>query len=370
MEYALATVLHDAAVRQIEDRQQDNEEHRVRSDASTTPMIYASELGKCPLYLYNKLAGLLSPNSSYSSTAFLEDGLLHEQGLRDLLTKAGVTLLPPSTTAIRYKVTGTDIMISGRPDILVTQDGALMGVIEVKAVKDATFQTYKDNPSLIPPWYWHQLAYYMVVLQASQGLLLIKNRDTSEWLPDFLPTSGIHHAVRDLGWAQAIIGRDSLLLKDLAEGRRPNTLTCMQKATEFNECRYCAARRSCYITDSTEDTVEKVAPLDLSSIEDEAQPVPALAALSTNLKEVIRLTKEVNSLGALLDVKRDSIQTSLQELGKTKVIVDTGSAVMVAGSSRSYPDSAVVKQLVASGAIPVKTSVQAPRLMVNPKKGE
>lgn len=368
MSNELATILHDTALKQIEDKRKDSEVHQVRSDEAKDPMIYASDLGHCPLFLYNKLCGLLDKRNSFSSVAFLEDGLLHEQGVREQLVKAGVDVLPPEATAIRYKVTGTNITISGRPDILIAQDKALSGILEVKAVKEDTYQRYNAAPSTIPPWYWHQLAYYMFILQAKEGMLVIKNRNTSEWLPDFLSFDSLVSATHTTEWANKLIGEDALLLKNLAEGKKPNELECMLEATSRNECQYCAARKRCYPVDSSEDKIEKIAPLDLSLEDDPKSPM--LETLRTNLKEVIRLTKEVDAVGAELDNRRDAVQTALQELGKLKVLVNTGSASIVAGSTRTYPDGAVVKKLIASGVIPTKASVQPPRLMVRPKKDE
>lgn len=152
---------------------------------------HGSDIGKC--FRCVQYTKLLPIEKEYDPTKlmFLRDGHHNENVLIELLSHSFVThshneeFIYEENVIINNKE--IKVVIANHPDLLITLGNGSGSdlLIEFKSPKDWFFKNIAMK-GLLPKVYYGQTQSYLRATKINYGLLLVKNRHTSELLPPFI----------------------------------------------------------------------------------------------------------------------------------------------------------------------------------------
>ena len=320
-------------------------------------VLHASDLGKCPVRLYYELMAYeQSRDRGYSRQLFLEDGFTHENALRDILAMGMPEgqFISGNIQVPALKISGTNVEVWGEADIICYEHNEQgvnhtpLWVVESKAVYHNTFEKYVNDPSTIPFFYFVQLAFYIVRLEAEEGTLIIKDRERSEYYPDPRVDKDEPNMTLSNKQAHALI--DSMADKVQAVLKAPPTIP----DNVLEECRFCLYHKTCYSNIIVGAEHEDVEPLILVGKTD---------GLSKNISEAIRAARDMDTQMKALKTSRAAINEDLTAIlhrgGLKKIVATTGTVIEVTrkGSVQLTKEAkGKVESMKKSGELATETS--------------
>lgn len=320
-------------------------------------VLHASDLGKCPVRLYYELMSYERTRSrGYSRQLFLEDGFKHEETLRDILVMGGEEgqFITGNVQVPPMKISGSDIEVWGEADIVCYEEDKGAGnnkplwVVESKAVYHNTFERYVNDPSTIPFFYFVQLAFYVHQLGAESGMLIIKDRERSDYYPD--PRVGSCALDMQLMKGQAGVIIEAMVAKVKSILKAPPEIP----DNVLDECRFCPFHQTCYSSILTGREQDDPEPLVLVGKTD---------GLSKNITEAIRAGRDIEVQIKDLKTQKSDINEDITDIldrsNVKKIVAATGTVIQVTrrGSERLTKEGkAIVTVMKKDGKLPTETS--------------
>ncbi len=268
--------------------------------------------------------------------AILDDSSWHEELTLDILRKSSFKVHSEQMVVECGRVTHKDapFTIRGRIDALLTDISGVDRLLEHKAVNHFSFERYSTEE--FPMDYLTQTVFYFVGLSKIQpeireGFLLIKNKNTSQYLEFYLDydVSKDHLKVLDVirsdgmrrdgeefwGLYHQAIER----FEEVEKHRKNNTLPPRQYEPGHWQCSYCSFEEMCNAHYEKEFTTLSDGGIYLKEIEDVVKEYHGLSSLKKETeKRLEEMKEEIKSVMKAAGVKRVdvngiSVSLSLQK---------------------------------------------------------
>jgi len=312
-------------------------------------VLHASDLGKCPVRLYYDLQREgVRGSRGYRRILFLNDGFMHEDELRDLLSYDNDLAISGGVQVPPYLIPNSNVQIWGEADIVAHEGASNKWVVESKAVYHATFERYVNNPASIPEFYFVQCAFYTVQLEADEGTLVIKDRERSEYYPDPWADEMPPEMVMSYAQAKKIIEARVAMVQEMLV--TPPSIP----DNVLDQCRFCEHHSTCFASILTGSEVGTPEPLVL---------VGGADGLSKNITEAIRVRRAADA--QLIEAKgvRSEVDEVISDLCRQnnvkKIVSDEGTVIQVTrkGNERlSKKAKAVIEKMKQDGTLRVEQS--------------
>jgi len=197
-----------------------------RRPTAARERVYASEISACERRITFALMGCEPDEARADSPSALMGDAIHLY-LEALLTEAF-----PGRIETEVRVVGD--AVSGRIDVLLTEDDGLQTVIDIKTVGAREWATRSKIEE-----YVDQISVYAVLVGAVTGVILLVNRDTGEM-------EELRFEI-DYARAEALFAK-ARRLQELAR----NGFVAEATAWGTDACRWCPYRRRCEALDNTD----------------------------------------------------------------------------------------------------------------------
>jgi len=196
-----------------------------RRPTAARERVYASEISGCERRITFALLGCEPDVPQTDSPSALMGDAIHLY-LEALLTEAF-----PGRIETEVRVVGD--AVSGRIDVLLTEDDGLQTVIDIKTVGAREWSVRSKIEE-----YVDQISVYAALVGAATGVILLVNRDTGEM-------EELRFEI-DYARAEALFDKARRLLELAREG-------CIAEATAWgtDACRWCLYRKRCEALDKT-----------------------------------------------------------------------------------------------------------------------
>lgn len=300
----------------------------------------ASSMGMCARQQAYDFKGLRSEwERTGEKHMGLEDGHVHEADvIARILALPGVEEVAQNRRVRKMfkSAQGTVVKIAGTPDLEIKDNGEYV-VVEVKALQDNTFQEVK-RAGEPPEKYKAQLLTYLLLLKCQAGVLYIKNRNTSEVLDFeiFMTDERKRALLKRQLWIQKLVDEKKLPPREYQLGSP--------------ECFWCPHNKRCWPSNNFKGYIHKKGAEKgiMVDLEDEKPKHKFLVAART--------FEEAKRKIAVLESVQNEAKAQLEHIMKkykADGISASGYSAKWIFSETSHPDSKVIKNLIASGAIPV-----------------
>jgi len=196
-----------------------------RRPTAARERVYASEISGCERRITFALLGCEPDEARTDSPSALMGDAIHLY-LEALLTEAF-----PGRIETEVRVVGD--AVSGRIDVLLTEDDGTPTVIDIKTVGAREWATRSKIEE-----YVDQISVYAVLVGAATGVILLVNRDTGEM-------EELRFEI-DYARAEALFAK-ARRLQELAR----NGFVAEATAWGTDACRWCLYRRRCEVLDKT-----------------------------------------------------------------------------------------------------------------------
>jgi len=322
-----------------------NDERKERDKGATeefgVPVVHASEIGGCPIRLTAKLVGKLPGNSKLSRVLFLRDGFTHEDATSALIesvaTDSGYRV--ERDLRVGCSLLEGKLHLLGACDIALEHpDNGIEMVYEHKAVNKNNFELYKTDNYALPNEYLVQCATYVHLLGAEEGLIVVKNRESSELYPNpFGEIDKGHHFYMDAKRAKDILsGAENILQRCLdGEFNESMVLTYASK-----NCSWCENKKNCYPKNPDED--ETLAEDTITEPD---------TAMNKAMTDVFTLKKLADKYVAGFKDAKDTFEAILIRNKAKKVMSHRGSLTIIRRKGSTYPVKSEVKRLIEEGVL-------------------
>lgn len=277
--------------------------------------------------------------------AILDDSAWHEELTLDILRKSSFKLHSEQMAVECGRVThrGAPFTIKGKIDGILTDLAGVDRLLEHKAINHFTFEKYSSEA--FPMDYLTQMAFYFVGLSKVQpeiheGVLLIKNKNTSQYLEFFIDydipkdllkvvevirSDGMR---REGGEFQGLYRQAISRFEEVERHRREKTLPPRQYEPGDWQCGYCSFEEKC-----DADYEKEVASLSGKDVE--------LREIETIVKRYLDLSALKKETDKSLEGLKEEIKGAMKLVGTRKGNVN-GYAVSLSLQKRHTLDKSLI----------------------------
>lgn len=303
-----------------------------------------SEAGRCSRCIALRIMGRVPKEKDPQLIMLLDDGDYHAETVKAKLRQ--VTDVTKEEEEYRKKV-----KIKGYPSFSLRGhvDGVIdkgTTILEIKGINRFTFKTYK-NQRTFKKAYLYQIQCYLYLSGLGGALLVIKCKDTSEWLT--------FEVKRDNKLIFKLMKKFARIQKYLDQGKLPPP-TFAPGTKEYRECQYDHTEDGGFDKKVVSSTLKEnpygkgeERLIDMSPSDTEGRSLLLLCEHYVDSKKKAKEADETRKLA------RESILKILEKHRVQGASVKFYKAFRK-GYPQTVPDRGVIEDLVEAGTIPVRTS--------------